>query len=126
MREVESEQTVQKSVNCRGVLSATCSRAAYKFFTAAWCMAHPQDVTEKPSMAAQGVLSLGNLDAARDWGHARDYAKCMWLMLQQPQPADFVIGTGISSTVRCVITMELPKHGMHRESTSRRDAGGPV
>ena len=67
-----------------------------------WCMDQLQDITEKPDMAAQGFLSLGNLDAAKDWGHARDYVKCMWLMLQQPQPADYVISTGISTTVRCV------------------------
>ena len=50
----------------------------------------------------QEVLSLGNLDATRDWGHARDYVCCMWLMLQQAKPADFVIGTGVATTVRCV------------------------
>ena len=44
---------------------------------------------------------LGNLDAQRDWGHARDYVYCMWLMLQQEEPEDFVIGTGITTTVRC-------------------------
>jgi GDPmannose 4,6-dehydratase len=48
----------------------------------------------------QGVLYLGNLDATRDWGHARDYARGMWLMLQQPQPDDFVLATGESHSVR--------------------------
>ena len=48
----------------------------------------------------QGVLYLGNLDAERDWGHARDYVECMWLMLQQPTPEDFVIATGETTTVR--------------------------
>jgi GDPmannose 4,6-dehydratase len=47
-----------------------------------------------------GKLSLGNLDAARDWGHARDYVQAMWLMLQQAEPDDFVIGTGMLRTVR--------------------------
>ena len=51
----------------------------------------------------QEVLCLGNLDAARDWGHARDYVCCMWLMLQQQQPADFVVSTGIITTVRCEV-----------------------
>jgi GDPmannose 4,6-dehydratase len=43
---------------------------------------------------------LGNLDAKRDWGHARDYVYCMWLMLQQDTPEDFVISTGETTTVR--------------------------
>ena len=46
------------------------------------------------------TIYLGNLDAARDWGHARDYVEAMWLMLQQDQPRDYVIGTGESHTVR--------------------------
>ena len=50
---------------------------------------------------------LGNLDAQRDWGHARDYVYCMWLMLQQEEPEDFVIGTGITTTVRCA-PLDLP------------------
>jgi GDPmannose 4,6-dehydratase len=45
-------------------------------------------------------LRLGNLDAARDWGFAGDYVEAMWLMLQQPQPEDYVIGTGEAHTVR--------------------------
>jgi GDPmannose 4,6-dehydratase len=45
-------------------------------------------------------LLLGNLDATRDWGHAKDYVKCMWLMLQQDTPDDFVCSTGVSHSVR--------------------------
>jgi GDPmannose 4,6-dehydratase len=45
-------------------------------------------------------LSLGNLDASRDWGHARDYVRAMWLMLQQPQPSEFVVATGRTTTIR--------------------------
>ena len=48
----------------------------------------------------QDCLYLGNLDAKRDWGHARDYVEAMWLMLQQEQPEDFVIATGKTRTVR--------------------------
>ena len=47
----------------------------------------------------QDKLYLGNLEARRDWGYARDYVEAMWLMLQQPQPSDFVIATGQSHTV---------------------------
>src|SRR5690606_20845880 len=45
-------------------------------------------------------LFLGNLDAKRDWGHARDYVEAMWLMLQQPVPDDYVVATGESHSVR--------------------------
>ena len=64
-------------------------------------------VTRKITLAAgriaEGVqdhLELGNLDSKRDWGYARDYVECMWLILQQDQPEDFVIATGIQHTVR--------------------------
>ena len=64
-------------------------------------------VTRKITLAAgriaEGVqdhLELGNLESKRDWGYARDYVECMWLMLQQDEPEDFVIATGIQHTVR--------------------------
>ena len=48
-------------------------------------------------------LVLGNLDSARDWGHARDYVKCMWLILQHDEPDDFVYSTGVSHTVKDLV-----------------------
>ncbi len=64
-------------------------------------------VTRKITRAAAAIahrlqsrLYLGNLDARRDWGHARDYAEGMWLMLQQDEPGDYVLATGESHTVR--------------------------
>lgn len=51
-------------------------------------------------LGMQDVLYLGNLDAKRDWGHARDYVEMQWLMLQQDEPDDFVIATGIQHSVR--------------------------
>ena len=64
-------------------------------------------VTRKISLAAarislkkQKKLYLGNLDAKRDWGYAKDFVKCMWLMLQQDNPEDFVIATGVQHSVR--------------------------
>jgi GDPmannose 4,6-dehydratase len=45
-------------------------------------------------------LRLGNIDAKRDWGHARDYVKAMWMMLQQDEPDDYVVATGVNTTVR--------------------------
>ena len=66
-----------------------------------------QFVTRKITRAAariklgqQSELALGNLDAVRDWGHARDYVRAMWLMLQQPEPEDYVLATGHGRTVR--------------------------
>lgn len=64
-------------------------------------------VTRKITLAAarirqgkQEKLYLGNLDSLRDWGYARDYVECMWLMLQHDKPEDFVIATGVQHTVR--------------------------
>lgn len=51
-------------------------------------------------LGQQDVLKLGNLDALRDWGHARDYVEMQWLMLQQEEPDDFVIATGVQYSVR--------------------------
>ncbi|MCK8623674.1 GDP-mannose 4,6-dehydratase [Prevotella sp. E13-27] len=64
-------------------------------------------VTRKITLAAarisqglQDCLYLGNMDSLRDWGYAKDYVECMWLILQQPQPDDFVIATGVQHSVR--------------------------
>ena len=64
-------------------------------------------VTRKITAAAARIkldlddhVALGNLDAKRDWGHARDYVVCMWLMLQQEVADDFVVATGVTTTVR--------------------------
>ncbi|XP_076622226.1 GDP-mannose 4,6 dehydratase [Colletes latitarsis] len=54
----------------------------------------------KIHLGLQDVLELGNLDAKRDWGHAKDYIKAMWMMLQQPAPDDFVVATGETHSVR--------------------------
>jgi GDPmannose 4,6-dehydratase len=51
----------------------------------------------------QDRLHLGNLDAKRDWGHAREYVRCMWLMLQQPEPDDYVVATGETHSVRSFV-----------------------
>src|SRR3979409_901958 len=48
----------------------------------------------------ESCLYLGNLDSRRDWGHARDYVRAQWMMLQQPEPQDFVIATGEQRSVR--------------------------
>ena len=76
-------------------------------------------VTRKITLAAariaagqQDKLYLGNLDARRDWGYAPDYVECMWLILQQPHPDDFVIATGEYHTVREFATLAFARAGM--------------
>ena len=63
-------------------------------------------------LGLQDCLYLGNLDARRDWGHARDYVAMQWLMLQQETPQDFVIATGVHYTVRDFITMAASELGI--------------
>ena len=77
-------------------------------------------VTRKLTLAAariahkrQDKLYLGNLDALRDWGYAADYVECMWLILQQPQPDDFVIATGEYHTVRDFTTRAFARAGIN-------------
>jgi GDPmannose 4,6-dehydratase len=63
----------------------------------------------------QDCLYLGNLDAKRDWGHAKDYVQGMWLMLQQDKPEDFVLATGITTTIRDFVKMCFAKVGISLE-----------
>lgn len=79
-------------------------------------------VTRKISMGlaniAQGLqkcLFMGNLDAKRDWGHARDYVKMQWLMLQQDSPEDYVISSGVHSSVREFISLTAKNLGVTLE-----------
>ncbi len=79
-------------------------------------------VTRKITLAAariahglQDKLYLGNLDALRDWGYAKDYIECMWLILQQEQPDDFVIATGEYHTVREFATLAFHHAGIEIE-----------
>ena len=64
------------------------------------------------SVGEQKVLYLGNLDAKRDWGHAKDYVRAMWLMLQQDEPDDFVIATGEQYSVREFVEKVAPYFGI--------------
>lgn len=57
-------------------------------------------------------LALGNLDATRDWGHARDYVRAMWLMLQQNSPDDYVVATGRSVSIRDMVSMAFAAAGL--------------
>lgn len=79
-------------------------------------------VTRKITMAVahiakgkQDVLYLGNLNAQRDWGHAKDYVEAMWKMLQQDQPEDFVIATGKTTYVRDFVRLAFEEAGIELE-----------
>ena len=63
-------------------------------------------------LGMQDCLYLGNMDAKRDWGHARDYVEAMWLMLQQEQPDDLVIATGEEHSVRQFVEIAAKELGM--------------
>ena len=76
-------------------------------------------VTRKITLAAgriavglQDVLELGNLSSLRDWGYAKDYVECMWLMLQNDHPDDYVIATGVQHTVREFTTLAFHYNGI--------------
>jgi GDPmannose 4,6-dehydratase len=66
----------------------------------------------KIALGLQQTLYMGNLDALRDWGHAKDYVEAMYLMLQQDEPEDFVIATGVTTKVRDFINMAFSEVGM--------------
>lgn len=77
-------------------------------------------VTRKITLAAariaqgmQDKLYMGNMDAKRDWGYAKDYVECMWLMLQHPEPEDFVIATGETHSVREFCTLAFAEAGIN-------------
>jgi len=83
-------------------------------------------VTRKITRAAakivlglQNCLYMGNLSAKRDWGHAKDYIEAMWLMLQQDKPEDFVIATGVTTTVRDFIRMAFAELGVEIEFSGK-------
>jgi GDPmannose 4,6-dehydratase len=64
------------------------------------------------ALGRQETIALGNLDARRDWGFAGDYVQAMWLMLQQPQPDDYVIATGVSHSVRDLLDIAFDHVGI--------------
>ncbi|MFN5377063.1 MAG: GDP-mannose 4,6-dehydratase [Chitinophagaceae bacterium] len=69
----------------------------------------------KIALGVQDKIYLGNLDAKRDWGHAKDYVEAMWLILQQPVPEDYVIATGITTPVREFVKMAFAEVGVELE-----------
>ncbi|MBA2562861.1 MAG: GDP-mannose 4,6-dehydratase [Chitinophagaceae bacterium] len=73
----------------------------------------------KIALGLQDILYLGNMDAQRDWGHAKDYVEAMWLMLQQDKPEDYVIATGITTPVREFVRMSFAEAGIEIEFSGK-------
>jgi GDPmannose 4,6-dehydratase len=80
------------------------------------------DGVARIKLGLQKQLALGNLDAKRDWGHARDYVKAMWLMLQQEKPDDYVVATGRTVSVREFCTLAFSHVGLKMEDHVAVDA----
>lgn len=93
---------------CSGILfNHESERRGYEFVT--------RKITDAVAKIRYGVLEyveLGNLSAKRDWGHAKDYVKAMWLMLQQDEPDNFVISTGVTRTVREFVSIAFEYAGI--------------
>ncbi|WP_423147471.1 GDP-mannose 4,6-dehydratase [Rubrolithibacter danxiaensis] len=73
----------------------------------------------KIALGLQSCVYLGNLSAQRDWGHAKDYVEAMWLMLQQEKPEDFVIATGVTTSVRDFVKMSFLELGIDVEFSGK-------
>jgi GDPmannose 4,6-dehydratase len=74
------------------------------------------DAAARIKLGLQDKVALGNLDATRDWGHARDYVKAMWLMLQQDTPDDYVVATGRTTSVRDFCRLAFAHVGLNMEN----------
>ncbi len=79
------------------------------------------DGVARIKLGLAGSLPMGNLDAERDWGFAGDYVRAMWLMLQQDQPDDYVIATGVSHSVRKLIEIAFARVGLDWQKYVRED-----
>jgi GDPmannose 4,6-dehydratase len=84
----------------------------------------PRKVTDAVARIKTGVASelrLGNIDVKRDWGHAKDYVRAMWLMLQQDEPDDYVIATGVATTVRDMCKIAFDYVGLNMDDYVKID-----
>src|SRR5678809_542093 len=79
------------------------------------------DAVARIKLGLQDSLGLGNLDAQRDWGFAGDYVRAMWMMLQQPTPQDYVIGTGQAHSVRELVELAFGYAGLDWQQYVRTD-----
>jgi len=80
------------------------------------------DGVARIKLGLAGSLNLGNLDAHRDWGFAGDYVRAMWMMLQQSEPDDYVIATGVSHSVRELVEIAFRHAGLEWQNHVRLDA----
>jgi len=78
--------------------------------------------TAKIVLGIDSFLYLGNLNAKRDWGHAKDYIEGMYLILQQEKPEDFVLATGITTTIRDFVKMSFAELGIELEFRGKNEA----
>ena len=69
----------------------------------------------KIALGLQDKFFLGNLEAKRDWGHAKDYVRMMWMILQAEKPEDWVIATGVTTTVRDFVRLAFEEVGIELE-----------
>jgi GDPmannose 4,6-dehydratase len=120
---------------CYGHFITVNYRESYDLFAASGILFNHESerrglefVTRKVTHAAAGIklglqdeLALGNLDAERDWGYARDYVEAMWLMLQQDEPDDFVIATGEIHSVRELVEVAFDHVGLPSDEYVRTD-----
>ncbi len=120
---------------CYGHFITVNYRESYDLFAAAGILFNHESerrglefVTRKVTHAAAGIklglqdeLSLGNLDAERDWGYARDYVEAMWLMLQEDEPDDYVIATGEVHSVRELVEVAFDHVGLSPDQYVRID-----
>ena len=120
---------------CYGHFITVNYRESYDLFAASGILFNHESerrglefVTRKVTHAAAGIklglqdeLALGNLDAERDWGYARDYVEAMWLMLQQDEPDDFVIATGEVHSVRELVEVAFDHVGLPSDEYVRID-----
>ena len=95
-------------------------RETYGMFVCSGILYNHESPRRKDTFVTQKIIqglksgecfTLGNIDARRDWGHAKDYVKAMWLMLQQEQPDDYVVATGKTHSVREFIEIAVHKMG---------------
>jgi GDPmannose 4,6-dehydratase len=102
---------------CSGILfNHESPRRGMRFVT--------RKVTRAVAAIKHGVqeeLRLGNLEARRDWGYAPEYVEAMWLMLQQPSPDDYVVGTGVDHSVRDLVELAFERAGLRWEDHVRTD-----
>jgi GDPmannose 4,6-dehydratase len=75
----------------------------------------------KIALGMQDKIFLGNLNAQRDWGHAKDYVEGMWRILQQPVPEDYVLATGVTTTVRDFVKMSFAEVGVELEFRGKEE-----